>query len=313
MEKAQARYKRAVDKRVQARRKALRVGDWVFVKSHENQGGKIVFKTLGPYQILKTDGCRLTIESDDGIRTINRNHATRAPEPPEGDPAWERAPAAWQVPSLPSSARKPIEAVFDDFVGQGYDEHERIMLRVWWFGYGPREDSWHYVEDPSAAKVRKHCTRHRLTVRRRASNKFPLGQGTPHTHPTKETTHPPTTGPSKQEQTTGRPLATRGERQTQLGTDRKGGAGPTKLGCPPPHARPRAANPGPGTAGGRRGRTLRSGREREGRRGTRGPAPGPWGPAPTSSAAPYSAPPPLRSNPRRRRCAPAEVPPAEYE
>ena len=101
------------------------------MKSHENQGGKLVFKTLGPYQILKTDRRRLTIESDDGICTINGNHATRAPEPPEGDPAWERALAAWQVPSLPSSASKPIEAVFDHFVGQGYDEHERLMLKVW--------------------------------------------------------------------------------------------------------------------------------------------------------------------------------------
>jgi len=91
MEKAQARHKRAFDKRVQTRREALLVGDWVFVESHENQGGKLVFKTLGPYQILKTDGRRLTIEIDDGIRTINWNHATRAPEQPEGDPAWARA------------------------------------------------------------------------------------------------------------------------------------------------------------------------------------------------------------------------------
>jgi len=104
MEMAQARYKRAFEKRVQTRREALQVGDWVFVKSHENQGGKLVFKTLGPYQILKTDGRRLTIENDDGIRTINGNHATRAPEPPEGDPTWVRALAAWRVPSLPSSA-----------------------------------------------------------------------------------------------------------------------------------------------------------------------------------------------------------------
>jgi len=154
MEKAQARYKRAFDKRVQARHEALRVGDWVFVKSHENQGGKLVFKTLGPYQVLKTDGRRLTIESDGGIRTINGNHATRAPEPPEGDPAWARALAAWRVPSLPSSASKPIEAVFGHFVGQGYDDQERLMLKVRWFGYGHREDSWHFMEDLPAEKVR---------------------------------------------------------------------------------------------------------------------------------------------------------------
>jgi len=170
MDKAQARYRRAFDKRVQARREALRVGDWVFVKSHENQGGKLVFKTPGPYQVLRTDGRRLTIESDDGIRTINGNHATRAPEPPEGDPAWARALAEWQVPSLPSSASKPIEAVFDHFSGQGYDEHERLMLKARSFGYGPREDSWNNVEDLPAEKVRKHYMRHPLTVRRRVSN-----------------------------------------------------------------------------------------------------------------------------------------------
>jgi len=101
MEKAQARYKQAFDKRVQARREALRVGNLVFVKSHENQASKLVCKILGPYQILMTHERRLTTESDDGIRTINGNHAIRAPEPPEGDPAWARALAEWQVPALP--------------------------------------------------------------------------------------------------------------------------------------------------------------------------------------------------------------------
>jgi len=116
---------------------------------------------------LKPDGRRLSIESDDGIRTINGIHATRAPEPPKGDPAWARALTAWRVPSLPSSASKPIEAVFDRFVGQGYDDQERLMLKVTWFGYGPREDSCHDVEDLSAEKVCQHCARHRLTMRRR--------------------------------------------------------------------------------------------------------------------------------------------------
>jgi len=167
MEKAQARYKRAFDKRVRSRREALQVEDWVFVKSHKNQGVKLVIKTLGPYQILKTDGRRLTIESDDGIRTILKNHSTRAPEPPSVDPAWARALAAWVVPSLPSSASKPVEAVFNRFVGQGYDDQERIMLKIRWLGYGPREDSWHCAEDLPAEKVRQHCARHRLTIRRR--------------------------------------------------------------------------------------------------------------------------------------------------
>jgi len=147
------------------------------VKSHENQGGKLVFKTLGRYQILKTDGRQLTIESDDGIRTINGNHASRAPEPPEGDPAWARALAAWRIPSLPSSASKSIGAVFDHFFGQGYDDKERLVLKVRWFGYGPREDSWPYVEDLPAEKVRQYCQRHQLKVRRRASAPPPLVRG----------------------------------------------------------------------------------------------------------------------------------------
>jgi len=45
------------------------------VKSHEYQGGKLIFnKTKGPYQILKTDGRCLTIESTHGIRTKNSTH-----------------------------------------------------------------------------------------------------------------------------------------------------------------------------------------------------------------------------------------------
>jgi len=46
MEKAQARYKRAFHKRVRPRRESLRVEDQVYVKSHENQVGKLVFKTV---------------------------------------------------------------------------------------------------------------------------------------------------------------------------------------------------------------------------------------------------------------------------
>jgi len=122
---------------------------------------------MGPYQILKTDGRRLTIESDEGIRTINGNHATRAPEPAEGDPEWARALTAWRVPFLPSSVSEPNEAVFDRFVGREHDDQERLLLKVRWVRYGPREDSWHYVEDLPAEKVRQHCARHRLTMRRR--------------------------------------------------------------------------------------------------------------------------------------------------
>jgi len=40
------------------------------------------------------------------------------------------------------------------------------MLKVRWFGYGPREDSWHFVEDLPAGKVRQRCALHRLTMRR---------------------------------------------------------------------------------------------------------------------------------------------------
>jgi len=140
------------------------------VKIHANHGDKRVCRTLGSYQILRTDGRRLAIESDDGIRTINGNHVTRSPEQTEGDLAWKRALAAWQVPSLPSSAKKPMEAVCDHFFGQGNDEQERIMLKVRWLGYGPLEDSWNYVEDLPTEKVRNLCRRHRLTIRMRVSN-----------------------------------------------------------------------------------------------------------------------------------------------
>lgn len=102
MEKSQARYKWAFEKRVQARCEALRVGDWVFFKSHENQGGKLVFKTLGPYQILKKAGRRQTITREDTYapRTgttppgpLNRRRVTlprRGPWPRGGAPRCPR-------------------------------------------------------------------------------------------------------------------------------------------------------------------------------------------------------------------------------
>jgi len=89
----------------------------------------------------------------------------QAPEPPEGDPVRERALAAWQVHALPSSSTKTMEAVFDKFVGQGYGEKGHFMLRVRWFGYGPREDTWEYVEDLSSEKVRRYCSRHNIALR----------------------------------------------------------------------------------------------------------------------------------------------------
>jgi len=103
--------------------------------------------------------------SYDGIRTINGNHDTLAPEPPEGDPAWERAIKAWRLPSLPSWSEKTMEAVFDQFVVQGYDDNGRLMLKVRWFWYKPREDTWEYVEDLPTEKVRQYCQRHQLSVR----------------------------------------------------------------------------------------------------------------------------------------------------
>jgi len=164
------RYERAFSKRIQAGHETLRDGHSVLVYSLKIQGGKPDFKALGPYPVMKTDGRRLTIKSDDGIRTKNNNHSTWAPTPPGGDPGRARALAAWRVPSLHSSASKPTAAVFDHLVGRGYDEHERGMLQVRWFGYGRREDSWYYVEDLPSEKVRKYCQQLRLTVRRRVPN-----------------------------------------------------------------------------------------------------------------------------------------------
>jgi len=58
-----------------------------------------------------------------------------------------------------------MEAVFDHFVGQEYDEKGRLMLRVRWFGYGPREDTWEYIEDLLSEKVHRYCSRHNIALR----------------------------------------------------------------------------------------------------------------------------------------------------
>jgi len=60
-----------------------------------------------------------------------------------------------------------MEAVFDQFAGNGYDNNGRLMLKVRWFGNGPREDTWEYIEDLPTEKVRQYFQLHQLAVRRR--------------------------------------------------------------------------------------------------------------------------------------------------
>jgi len=79
------------------------------------------------------------------------------------------------------------------------------------------------------------------------------------------------------------------------------GGGATHNSMSPYPTRTRVTTPYPANAGCRRGRTPRSGRNPGGPPGTPGPTPGPRGPAPTTSAAPYSAPPPRRSTAQRMR------------
>lgn len=141
------------------------------MNAHERPVGKLVFKTLGPYQVLKTDERRLSIESDDGIRTINANESMRAPETPDGDPSWARALKEWQVPALPSTSNKPLEALFDKFVGHWDDESGRLILRARWFCYGSNADTWEYVEGLPTKKVHRYCQGANLQVRRRG---FPV-------------------------------------------------------------------------------------------------------------------------------------------
>ncbi|MBR7748526.1 hypothetical protein KDM92_18275, partial [Undibacterium sp. BYS107W] len=129
--KAQKRYKRTFDKKVRNAKHVPEQGDWVLVHSHTPTGGKLVFQTKGPYQVLRTDGRRFTIESDDGVRTVNGQDVVKVAPPPAGDPAWARALEAWRLPSLPAAKQGPQEYVFDKFIDHGWDEDtNRLMLRV---------------------------------------------------------------------------------------------------------------------------------------------------------------------------------------
>ena len=163
MDKAQKRYKRTFDKKVRNAKHVPEQGDWVLVHSHTPTGGKLVFQTKGPYQVLRTDGRRFTIESDDGVRTVNGQDVVKVAPPPAGDPAWARALEAWRLPSLPAAKQGPQEYVFDKFIDHGWDEDtDRLMLRVRWFGYKAKDDTWEYVEDLPAEKVRAYCARNEI-------------------------------------------------------------------------------------------------------------------------------------------------------
>eukprot|EP00170_Pyropia_yezoensis_P003575 contig_14927_g3585 len=160
MDKAQKREQRTFDKKVRNTKHIPKHGDWALAHSHTPTGGKLVFQTKGPYQVLRTDGRRFTIECDDGIRTVIGQDVVNVAPPPPGDPTWARALKAWRLPSLPAATQGPQEYVLDRFVDHWWDEDaNRLMLRVRWFGYGAKDDTWEYVEDLLAEKVRPYCAR----------------------------------------------------------------------------------------------------------------------------------------------------------
>lgn len=166
--KAQEAYKKTFDATVAEKNKDLREGDWVFLASHTRKRSKLAHKSVGPYMVLRTDGRRFTVETPSGIRTVTSDHATRAPAPQAGHPAWARAEAAranFKVAQPSPSTGDGKEYVFEKFVDHRFNAEGALELRIRWFGYGPQDDTWRLATGLPAEAVRKYCRRRKLKIR----------------------------------------------------------------------------------------------------------------------------------------------------
>jgi Chromo (CHRromatin Organisation MOdifier) domain len=165
--KAQARYKKNFDARVQPRNTTLKVGDYVFVDDPTpgEDASKLTYKTKGPYLITGMDGTRHTVALKRGqLRDrVSMDRVTPAPSPlgdsTPGLPVPPPRNASVRI-AVPPPSTHDVEYVVEKIVNVDLDELGNILCKVRWMGYLPEEDTWEPGEGLPPHLVRRACARH---------------------------------------------------------------------------------------------------------------------------------------------------------
>lgn len=156
---SQRRYKEVYDKRVKTVNQALRVGDWVYVDSHDKDRKKLDQKVKGPYRIVKRDEHTFPLVAKGLLDRVCSDHIARAPTP-AGQKNSTTMTHGPQEPVVPLDHEDSgLAFVWERFVGHDVDEDGKLWLLIRWCGYAVEEDTWEPRHKLDRAKVIQHCQR----------------------------------------------------------------------------------------------------------------------------------------------------------
>lgn len=156
---AQRRYKKGYDNRVQPAHQALRVGDWIYVDTHDKDRKKLDQRVKGPYRILSRDDRTFTILDGVTLDRVSSDHVARAPTP-AGETDSTSTLRGLQEPVVPSDHEDiGVSFVWERFVGHDRDQDGELWVLVRWWGYDAFEDTWEPAHKFDRAKVIQYCQR----------------------------------------------------------------------------------------------------------------------------------------------------------
>lgn len=156
---AQRRYKKGYDNRVQPAHQALRVGDWIYVDTHDKDRKKLDQRVKGPYRILSRDDRTFTILDGVTLDRVSSDHVARAPTP-AGETDSTSTLRGLQEPVVPSDHEDiGVSFVWERFVGHDRDQDGELWVLVRWWGYDASEDTWEPAHKFDRAKVIQYCQR----------------------------------------------------------------------------------------------------------------------------------------------------------
>ena len=169
LERAQRRYKKAYDLHVRARNKEIEIGDMVAVRTFVHDPGrspKIEFPVSGPFIVVGETKSGYKIRSREGIQVVHSNRVIKLPHASEL-PMGIEGTKLIRDPENSTGLEDPKgeqEYVVDKIVDHGVDGEGIMRVKVRWYGFTEKEDTWEPVTNLPRHFLRLYARRQKIPL-----------------------------------------------------------------------------------------------------------------------------------------------------
>lgn len=163
LRKTQQRYKRCYGKNVSTRNEDVKVGDYVYTRSHQRKH-KLEPLTLGPFLVVDLDDKTFVVQQGDEENRVSKDQATPAPRPDSAG-AGDSTPHALLKDKVNLTDRPSArdEYLVDKLVGvRAVDDDHQVKVRRW--GYPSSDDMWLPMDEVPKHLVLRYLRAHNLKM-----------------------------------------------------------------------------------------------------------------------------------------------------